>query len=185
MVVWIMLAYSCWQRARTHERARAHTPTQARDVSRRVRRTRIRSVHVRGRRRRAPTSVVYAGGSDVGAFVARQPGLAQAACITTPSIHQFIIHLMTTRERVRASGRELFPTRVRARVPLARARGRICFHRSEADHEVKHAGTRMGSDLMSSNSDSVEGIFLERVEGEGEECESMVFGSRASRSCLV
>lgn len=87
MVVWIMLAYSCWFSymdthahacTHTHTRTHAHTHTVT-SARRRVRRTRIRSVHVRGRpRRRDPTSAVYTGGSDVGAFVARQPGLVPA-----------------------------------------------------------------------------------------------------------
>jgi len=102
MVVWIMLAYSCWfsymdthAHTYTHARARARTHTVT-SAHRRVRRTRIRSVHVRGRpRRRDPTSAVYTGGSRCRCFRS-QATRARSSRVTTPSIHQFIIHLMTT-----------------------------------------------------------------------------------------
>lgn len=108
----IMLAYSC--RSAHTVYARVNSNTDERPCRRsRSPHTRIRGAHVRGRaapRRGAEGSNFGPEDPDVGAFVARQPGRSFHSRVTTPSIHQFIIHLMTVHERARTGFSP--PTRV-------------------------------------------------------------------------
>lgn len=106
MVVWIMLAYSCW---RTHTHIDVYPHSRVGPPS--------RSPHTYPLGARArPTA---AEGSNFGRVRRRircrcfrsQATRARSSRVTTPSIHQFIIHLMTAHHsRVRA--RELTSSRI-------------------------------------------------------------------------
>lgn len=101
MVVWIMLAYSCHTHVNVYLYKRADPPS--------------RSPHTYpfGARAR-PTAAegfnfVYAEGSDVGAFVARQPGLVPAACNHT--LNSPIYYSSNDRSRTRAQTHTGFAVR--------------------------------------------------------------------------
>lgn len=106
MVVWIMLAYSCWY-TYTHPHTHTYPHSRAGPPS--------RSPHTYPLGARArPTA---AEGSNFGRVRRRircrcfrnQATRARSSRVTTPSIHQFIIHLMTThhiRARARARKKE-------------------------------------------------------------------------------
>jgi hypothetical protein len=121
VVVWIMLAYSCWR----HTYVRTHA---------RGCRARIRSLHVRGRARRRASATwaqrVYSGRRIRCGCFRSQATRTRSSRVTTPSIHQFIIHLMT--ERARPRTRAFLPCArlppVQRRIPLGEAgcSGEVC-----------------------------------------------------------